>query len=110
VPAGSLAKAASVGANTVNGPLPFSVSTRPAALSAAARVPKLPAATAVSTMSLVALDLSPSPLASAAGPASQVAVARAKTARTERELGRPEVRDWNIGGILMQLPRPADTK
>ena len=32
VPAGSLAKAASVGANTVNGPGPFSVSTRPGRL------------------------------------------------------------------------------
>jgi hypothetical protein len=51
VPAGSLAKAASVGANTVNGPGPLRVSTRPAALSAVARVLKLPAATAVSTMS-----------------------------------------------------------
>ena len=31
VPAGSLANAASVGANTVKGPVPFSVSTNPAA-------------------------------------------------------------------------------
>ena len=54
VPAGSLANASSVGANTVNGPLPFSVSTRPAACSAAARVLNDPAATAVSTMSAVA--------------------------------------------------------
>ena len=51
VPAGSLAKAASVGAKTVNGPGPFSVSTSPAAWSAAARVWNEPAATAVSTMS-----------------------------------------------------------
>jgi hypothetical protein len=35
VPAGSLAKAASEGAKTVNGPLPLRVSTRPAALTAA---------------------------------------------------------------------------
>ena len=54
MPAGSLANAASVGANTVNGPLPFSVSTSPAACSAAARVLNDPAATAVSTMSFVA--------------------------------------------------------
>src|SRR5436190_19231164 len=51
VPAGSLANASSVGANTVNGPAPFSVSTSPAALRAAASVLKLPAATAVSMMS-----------------------------------------------------------
>ena len=38
VPAGSLANAASVGANTVNGPAPFSVSTSPAAVSALASV------------------------------------------------------------------------
>ena len=54
VPAGSLANAASVGANTVNGPLPFKVSTSPAACSAVARVLNDPAATAVSTMSFVA--------------------------------------------------------
>ena len=51
VPFGNLAKASSVGANTVNGPLPFKVSTKPAALTAATRVLKLPAATAVSTIS-----------------------------------------------------------
>ena len=45
------ANAASVGANTVNGPLPLSVSTRPAACRAVARVLNEPAATAVSTMS-----------------------------------------------------------
>src|SRR5208282_5926217 len=38
VPAGSLAKASLVGANTVKGPGPDSVSTRPAALTAATRV------------------------------------------------------------------------
>src|ERR1700756_1468633 len=38
VPAGSLAKASLVGANTVNGPGPSSVSTRPAALTAATSV------------------------------------------------------------------------
>src|SRR5436309_10976764 len=38
VPAGSLPKAALVGANTVNGPFPSSVSTRPAAFTAATRV------------------------------------------------------------------------
>ena len=38
VPAGSFAKASLVGANTVNGPGPFNVSTRPAALTAATSV------------------------------------------------------------------------
>ena len=51
VPAGNLANASSVGAKTVNGPVPLSVSTSPAAFSAAASVLKDPAATAVSTMS-----------------------------------------------------------
>ena len=45
------AKAASVGAKTVKGPGPFSVFTRSAAVSALARVVKLPFATAVSTRS-----------------------------------------------------------
>src|SRR5579863_1692084 len=53
VPAGSLLKASSVGANTVKGPLPFRVSARPAAWSAAAKVLKVPAATAVSTIVLL---------------------------------------------------------
>jgi hypothetical protein len=47
-----LAKASSVGAKTVNGPLPFKASTRSAASNAAVRVLKLFAATVVSTMSL----------------------------------------------------------
>jgi hypothetical protein len=51
VPAGSFAKAASEGAKTVNGPLPFRVSVRPAAVTAATRVLNEPAAMAVSTMS-----------------------------------------------------------
>ena len=38
MPAGSLANAALVGANTVNGPGPESVSTRPAAFTAATSV------------------------------------------------------------------------
>ena len=53
VPAGSFANASSVGAKTVNGPLPLSVPIRSAAASAFARVLNDPAATAVSTMSLV---------------------------------------------------------
>lgn len=42
VPAGSLAKASSVGAKTVKGPAVFMVSARPAAPRAAARVLKAP--------------------------------------------------------------------
>src|SRR5512139_3636427 len=52
VPAGSLANAASVGAKTVNGPLPWRVSTRPAAFTAATRVLKLSAPEATDTRSL----------------------------------------------------------
>ena len=51
VPSGNAANASSVGANTVNGPSPFKVSTRPAACTAATNVVKDPAPTAVSTMS-----------------------------------------------------------
>ena len=46
VPGGSLANAASVGAKTVNGPALLRVGTNPAAVKAAARVLKEPAATA----------------------------------------------------------------
>src|SRR4028118_1335080 len=49
VPAGSLAKAALVGAKTVKGPLPLSVSARPAAWTAATRVEKSGLPTATST-------------------------------------------------------------
>ncbi len=48
VPLGSFLKAASVGANTVNGPGPLSVVVRFAACTAAAREVNLPSATAVS--------------------------------------------------------------
>ena len=53
--ASKASNAASDGANTVNGPLPLSASTRPAWPSAAASFVKLPAATAVSTMSFAAV-------------------------------------------------------
>src|SRR5262249_28115374 len=54
--AGSLANASSVGANTVSGPFPFSVSTNPAACTAATNVLKDPAEAAISTMSLSGID------------------------------------------------------
>src|SRR5207342_2888886 len=52
-PAGSLANAASVGANRVNGPLPWSWSTIPACRSALLKVLNEPLATAVSTTFLM---------------------------------------------------------
>ncbi len=53
VPAGSAANASLVGANTVNGPAPFSVGTSPAALTAATSVVWSLELTALSTMSLL---------------------------------------------------------
>ena len=53
VPAGSLAKASSVGAKTVKGPGPSRVSTRPAALTAATRVLWMGELTAFATMVLL---------------------------------------------------------
>src|SRR6185312_16187402 len=70
VPGGSLAKAASLGANTVYGPLPFSVLTRPAAFTAVTSVLKDPAATAVSTISAARATLGPSNVAASAAPAA----------------------------------------
>ena len=55
VPAGSLAKASLVGAKTVKGPGELSVSTRPAALTAATRVVWIGELTAFSTMVLVGI-------------------------------------------------------
>src|ERR1700674_721912 len=54
VPAGRAANASLVGANTVNGPAPDSVSTRPAALTAATRVEKSELPDAICTMFCVA--------------------------------------------------------
>ena len=51
MPSGNAANASSVGAKTVKGPVPFKTSTRPAACTAATRVPNWPADIAVSTMS-----------------------------------------------------------
>merc|ERR1719400_2222487 len=50
VPAGSLANASSVGANTVKSPLPLSVSAKPAALTAANKVDSAGVAAAVPAM------------------------------------------------------------
>lgn len=51
VPAGSFAKASSVGAKTVKRPALFKVSTKPATVTAAVEVLNEPAAIAVSTIS-----------------------------------------------------------
>jgi hypothetical protein len=51
VPGGNLAKASSVGANTVNGPGLFNVSTNPAAETAATKVLNASLLTAISTIS-----------------------------------------------------------
>ena len=59
VPAGSCAKAALVGAKTVNGPLPDSVSTRPAALTAATSVVWSFELTALATIVLVGYIAAP---------------------------------------------------
>src|SRR3954470_22957632 len=76
VPAGSAAKAASVGAKTVNGPVPWGVSTRPAALTAASSVLNEPASVAVSTMSLaIAADAEGAVLGAVVGAAVGAAVA-----------------------------------
>lgn len=57
VPWGNLAKASSVGAKTVKGPGLFNVSTSPAACTAVTNVLKLPADTAVSTISAINVHL-----------------------------------------------------
>ena len=60
MPAGSLSKAALVGANTVKGPALFRVSTRPAAFTAATSVVWSELPMALSTMSLSAVMATPS--------------------------------------------------
>src|SRR6185369_11381433 len=74
------AKAVSFGANTVNGPGPFRTSIKPALVNAAASLVKLPAATAVSTMSLSSLSPPPVPPAPAAAPAAPAAAPAAPAA------------------------------
>src|SRR5690606_8603159 len=103
VPAGSFANAASVGANTVNGPGPLSVSTRPAASSDAARVLNWPAATAVWTISAWARVLAL--VALAVWPAKATGLARPRTraaASTRSSCGRLEqaLRDMDGSGVL----------
>ena len=66
MPGGSLSKAALVGAKTVKGPGPDSVSTRPAAFTAATSVVRLLAAEAFWTMVLLGDIGAPPTIGSAA--------------------------------------------
>ena len=59
MPAGNLANASLVGANTVKGPAPFNVSTRPAAFTAATKVVWSAEPAALSTISFEATILAP---------------------------------------------------
>src|SRR5580765_8529553 len=90
VPGGSFANAASVGAKTVKGPGPLSVSTSPAASSAVARVVNEPAATAVSTMSLAGMACACARLEAGSAEARVLAIrasANAGRARKRRGMG-----------------------
>jgi hypothetical protein len=75
VPAGNAANAALVGANTVNGPGPLSVSTSPAALTAATSVVWSFELTALSMMSLSADIGAPPTIGLPAADAASVAMA-----------------------------------
>lgn len=81
VPLGSLAKAASLGAKTVNGPSPLSAPTKSAAVRAAARVLNEPAATAVSTMSALGAVVGP---ATATNGVSDAKASAVESKRRER--------------------------
>ena len=74
MPRGRAAKAALVGANTVNGPGLFSVSTRPAAFTAATSVVWSAEFTALSTMSLVGYIAAPPTIGSTTGAGVAIAV------------------------------------
>src|SRR3954454_3905774 len=90
VPAGSLAKAWSVGANTVNGPGPSRVAVSPAALIAAVNVLNWPAATAVLTMSLSAVRAKVLPAAklTPTRAAAAILATRDFIARSPRQVSR----------------------
>lgn len=93
VPLGSLAKASSVGANTVKGPGPFNVSTKPAAPRAAAKVEKDPAATAVSTMSAMLREV--------AGRTKARRLDGANPETAERRVRENKVKAFIIVGLLV---------
>ena len=74
VPGGSAANDALVGANTVNGPALLSVSTRPAALTAATSVVWSLELTALSTMSLLGYIAAPPTIGALIGIADEVPI------------------------------------
>ena len=80
MPAGSLAKASLVGAKTVKGPALLSVSTRPAALTAATRVVWMGELAAFCTMFLVGYISAPPTMGSFWAEALMDVMARAATA------------------------------
>src|SRR6202035_3623953 len=86
VPAGSLAKASSVGAKTVNGPGLLRVSTRPPALTAATRVLLIGELTAFSTMVLLGYISAPPTVGFFCAWALSEVMAMAATARAERKV------------------------
>src|ERR1700729_766562 len=86
VPAGSFAKASSVGAKTVKGPGLLSVSTRPPALTAATRVLWIGELTAFSTMVLVGYMSAPPTVGFFGAWALNEVMAIAATARVARNV------------------------
>ena len=84
MPAGSLAKASLVGAKTVNGPGEESVSTRPAALTAATRVVWMGELIAFCTMVLLAYMGAPPTSGSFWAEAVRVVAARRPAARVPK--------------------------
>src|SRR5277367_6448112 len=86
VPAGSFAKASSVGAKTVKGPGLLRVSTRPAALTAATRVLWIGELAAFSTMVLVGYIVAPPTVGSFCAWALREVRARAAAASVARRV------------------------
>jgi len=93
----------------VKGPGPFSVSTRPAAVTAATKVLKLPAACAVTTMSLVTgvvlslVDSDPQPASGATtDTANRERVARLKEPLLSDDIGLPPGVLWVTSGRTHQ--------
>src|SRR6476661_11291195 len=98
VPAGSLAKAALVGANTVKGPGPCSVSTRPAAFTAATSVVWSAELTAFWTMVLLGnIGWPPTITVAASAGAVTASAAAIVSALTDFEMV--------IASLLVAVPR-----
>ena len=104
LPAGSLANAALVGAKTVNGPGPCSVSTSPAALTAATSVVWSAELTAFSTIVLVGNICCPPTIGYFAASATDAAAAVITSKEVRIRIGVPfngknsRVRRQNAGG------------